>query len=211
MSTAPAPIPDVATLTPVAVAELEAATRADLAGAITNLAALREGGAHLVAGFDTWHDYVLDRFGDLLRLLRLTVAERRALVRSMAGSKADERPRQSARAIAAKLGVTHPVVLSDLRAVDDGDLPDNVVSLDAKRRVAVTGPRPAEAPRSLRAAILAALVERGPLTAGELRVAVRRPEGSSVAAALTALTAAGRVRYTAADRRGRPGVYALPG
>jgi hypothetical protein len=62
--------------------ELTDSIRADLAGAVIGMQLAREGHAHLALGYPTWHQYVIEEFGDI-RELRLPVAERRALVASM--------------------------------------------------------------------------------------------------------------------------------
>lgn len=56
--------------------------RHHLGTAIVKLQAAREGGAHEVLGYPSWHAYVEAEFGDL-RELRLPVVERRALAQSM--------------------------------------------------------------------------------------------------------------------------------
>lgn len=98
-------------LTPAEIEQLEAETRADLTSAIVNLTRLREADAHQVRGYATWHSYVLDRFGDLLRQLRLPRPERLALVASMddAGMTVTE--------IQERLGVARGTVQNDRAAL----------------------------------------------------------------------------------------------
>lgn len=127
------------------VAALEAATRADLGGAIANLAALRAGDAHTTAGYPSWSAYALDRFGDLLRELALPVADRRELTAHL------RREGTSYRAIAARLGVSKSTAKNDVHAVE-GDTPGalaTVVTATDGRRLAAVGdrsPQPAPAP-----------------------------------------------------------------
>lgn len=115
MSTTPVPAAPPL-LSPAEVERLEMTTRADLTGAVTHLAALRAGSAHLVAGFADWPDYLLERFGDLLAELKMVgdqSTERRSLVlRLRQGSQ--ERPGMSQRVIAAKLGVGLGTVAEDI-------------------------------------------------------------------------------------------------
>lgn len=100
---------------------LEAATRANLSDAIGNLARLRELGAHILRGHDSWHGYVTDRFGDLIARLSWTganKAERLAIVDSMTGDGL------TVREIAERLGVSKSVIQNDrrdLRLVHDGE------------------------------------------------------------------------------------------
>jgi hypothetical protein len=108
-------------LTDEEIAELEDGVVAGLATAIGNLTVLREAGAHTRRGFDTWHAYVLDRFGDLLRHLDLPVPERRALVASM------HEDGKNVREIAEKLAVTKSTAHRDLQALAE------VVQLDDHR------------------------------------------------------------------------------
>lgn len=124
---------------------LELATRADLTGAVVNLTRLREGSAHEVAGFPTWHDYVVARFGDLLAELRgtiLPVPERQELVLSMRSGGPDGKA-LSLRTIADRLNVGLGTVSADvgeLRAA--GRLtaePTRTASRDGRDRPARTG------------------------------------------------------------------------
>jgi hypothetical protein len=69
-------------LSRVGAERLTAEIHADLTSAIGKLQAAREGCAHTALGYTHWHEYLLDRFGDL-REFRLPVAERRAIVASM--------------------------------------------------------------------------------------------------------------------------------
>jgi hypothetical protein len=71
---------------------LEQAVEQGLTAAVASLTRLRELHAHTRRGFALWHEYVLDRFGDLLALLKLPDEELRALVESMSTPTA-EHPR----------------------------------------------------------------------------------------------------------------------
>jgi hypothetical protein len=73
------------------MAAVEAAVRADLAGAVAHLDVLREAGAAELSGFDSWGAYVVARFGDLLAELRLAVEDRRAVVHAL---REEGRPRR---------------------------------------------------------------------------------------------------------------------
>lgn len=123
------------------VERLEMAARADLVSAIGNLERLRVGSAHLVAGFTAWHEYALDRFGDLLAELKLSIAERQALVLGMRLAA------MSQRTIARKLGVGLGTVAEDILALRRAGLlddePTKVDSADGKARPARGAARPA--------------------------------------------------------------------
>jgi DNA-binding transcriptional ArsR family regulator len=110
----------------------EAAVRADLAGAVTHLTFLREAGAHLLSGFDSWGSYVLDRFGDLLAELRLAVADRRAVVHALREGGASQV------SIARRLAVSEDTVSRDLLVTGD-PAPDRITSADGSLRAARTG------------------------------------------------------------------------
>jgi DNA-binding transcriptional ArsR family regulator len=110
----------------------EAAVRADLAGAVTHLTFLREAGAHLLSGFDSWGSYVLDRFGDLLAELRLAVADRRAVVHALREGGASQV------SIARRLAVSEDTVSRDLLVTGD-PAPDRITSADGSVRAARTG------------------------------------------------------------------------
>jgi hypothetical protein len=73
--------------------------------------------AHTRRGFEHWHGYVLSRFGDLLRLLRLPDEERVALVQSMSGATAEHPKGMPVREQAKLLGVAPGTVQSDRRAL----------------------------------------------------------------------------------------------
>lgn len=108
-------------LAPDRVAVLVEQTRALLGQAGANLVELRRGNAHLVAGFDTWHEAVESWFGDLhvYRLVKerqALVAERQALVASM--TLAGFTVREQRDALGASLGTVH----ADQRAL--GLVPD---------------------------------------------------------------------------------------
>lgn len=85
---------------PDLITRLEQAVCTDLAHAIDNLETLRGLNAHTARGFDTWHAYVVDRFGELLAQLKLPRTERVALAASMAEAG------MSVRAVAERLGVS---------------------------------------------------------------------------------------------------------
>ncbi|TFV83177.1 hypothetical protein [Blastococcus sp. CT_GayMR16] len=88
------------------VDQLEVATRDDLSSAIDNLGRLRDLDAHLLRGFDTWHTYVVHRFGDLLARLNLPRQEKVALAASMSAPTAERPTGMPVRAIAETLGVS---------------------------------------------------------------------------------------------------------
>jgi DNA-binding transcriptional ArsR family regulator len=110
----------------------EAAVRADLAGAVAHLTFLREAGAHLLSGFDSWGSYVLDRFGDLLAELRLAVADRRAVVHALREEGASQA------SIARRLSVSEDTVSRDLLVTGD-PAPERITSANGSSRVARTG------------------------------------------------------------------------
>jgi hypothetical protein len=70
------------TLTPVGARRLTDEIRGNLAAAAVGLQVAEEGQAHTALGYAHFHEYCLAEFGDI-RELRLPVATRRALVRSM--------------------------------------------------------------------------------------------------------------------------------
>lgn len=112
-----------------------AAIRAELARPLRRLAYLRAAGAHLTAGFSTWHEACEAWFGDL-QSLRLqgspeAVAEREALVWSM------RRQGAATRAIRERLGVSSYAVNEALRKLDPA--PDRVEGADGRSRSARTG------------------------------------------------------------------------
>jgi hypothetical protein len=100
----------LAYMTRARVDALVEATRGLIEAAAANLIELRRGNAHLVAGFDTWHDAVADWFGDLSvwRLVRDTgqrVAERQALVASL--TLDGHTVREQRDLLGASLGIVH--------------------------------------------------------------------------------------------------------
>lgn len=120
-----------------------AAIRVELRSPLLRLARLRAAGAHLTAGYTSWHEAVEAWLGGDLRSLRLTGsaearAERDALVLSMREQGAPTR------AIREALGVSADAVASALREHDPA--PQVVVGADGRRRAASTGRRPAEVP-----------------------------------------------------------------
>jgi hypothetical protein len=96
---------------------LEQAVEQGLTAAVASLTRLRELHAHTRRGFEHWHGYVLSRFGDLLRLLRLPDEERVALVQSMSGATAEHPKGMPVREQAKLLGVAPGTVQSDRRAL----------------------------------------------------------------------------------------------
>jgi hypothetical protein len=96
---------------------LEQAVEQGLTAAIASLTRLREVHAHTRRGFEHWHGYVLSRFGDLLRLLRLPDEERVALVQSMSGATVEHPKGMPVREQAKLLGVAPGTVQSDRRAL----------------------------------------------------------------------------------------------
>lgn len=120
------------TISSAEVAELEAAVRADLAGAVAHLTMLREAGAHTLSGFDSWGAYVAERFGDLLAELRLALADRRAVVHHLREEGASQA------SIARRLSVSEDTVSRDLLATGD-PAPERITSADGSVRAARTG------------------------------------------------------------------------
>lgn len=199
-------------LTDSQIAALEAETRDLLRGAVGNLALLREADAHGRAGM-AWHEYLIDRFGDLLRDLRLPRAERRAFVASASGSKAEGRPGLSVAEQARLLGLPGSTIGDDRKRLDPADLPDNVVGLDSRRRSTKTQQRPEAAPEQARpeprtARILGLLAERGPLTVRDVQAAFGW-ERQETSPALTRLAQAGRITHRPGAKRGQFGTWAL--
>jgi hypothetical protein len=125
---------------PLTLAEIDAevaAIRAELTRPLQRLARLRAAGAHLTAGFSSWHEAVEVWLGDL-QALRLTgspeaVAEREALVWSMREQGA------ATRAIRERLGVSAYAVNEALRKLDPG--PERVEGADGRSRSSRTGRR----------------------------------------------------------------------
>jgi hypothetical protein len=119
-------------LSAVEVAEHEAATRADLSGAVTHLTILRDGGAAELSGFDSWGAYVVARFGDLLAELRLAVEDRRAVIHALRGEG------RSMASVARELRVSEDTVARDLLVTGD-PAPERITSADGSVRKARTG------------------------------------------------------------------------
>jgi len=123
---------------PLSLAEIEvevAAIRAELLRPLQRLARLRAAGAHLTAGYSTWHEAVEAWLGDL-QALRLTgspeaVAERNALVWSLREQGA------ATRAIRERLGVSSYAVNEALRTLDPA--PERVEGADGRSRSSRTG------------------------------------------------------------------------
>jgi hypothetical protein len=123
---------------PLTLAEIDAeveAIRAELVRPLQRLARLRAAGAHLTAGYSTWHEAVEAWLGDL-QALRLTgspeaVAEREALVWSMREQGA------ATRAIRERLGVSSYAVSEALRKLDPA--PERIEGADGRSRSSRTG------------------------------------------------------------------------
>jgi hypothetical protein len=123
---------------PMSLDEIEvevAAIRAELLRPLQRLARLRAAGAHLTAGYATWHEAVEAWLGDL-QALRLTgspeaVAERVALVQSLRATGA------ATRAIRERLGVSAYAVNEALRDCDPA--PERVEGADGRSRSSRTG------------------------------------------------------------------------
>jgi hypothetical protein len=96
---------------------LEQAVDTGLATAIASLTRLRELHAHTRRGFEHWHSYVLWRFGEHLRLLRLPDEERRALVESMSTPTSEHRKGIPVREQATLLGIAPGTVQADRRSL----------------------------------------------------------------------------------------------
>lgn len=95
--------------------ELEVAVEVGLTDAVKSLTRLRELSAHRQRGYVLWHAYLTDRFGDLLRLLRLPDGERLALVESMCTKTAEHPKGMPVRAQAELIGVSNGTVQNDKR------------------------------------------------------------------------------------------------
>jgi len=123
---------------PLSLEEIDAevaAIRRELSSPLLRLARLREAGAHLTAGFATWHEAVAAWLGDL-RTLRLSGSaearqEREALIHSIRATGA------STRAIREQLGVSSDAVATALRERDPA--PERIVGADGRARAAQTG------------------------------------------------------------------------
>lgn len=201
------------TLTPAEIERLELETRGNLITATTTLRALREGGAHRAADM-TWPAYVLDRFGDVLRDLRIATEDRRALAHHMRGSVRERRPGESLARIADRLGVSKSQVRNDVRATDTGDYPAKTAGTDGRVKPAVGAPRgEAFVPtgRVFRTDRLVALVEASGPT-GRTALSLEEETGwrhGSVSAALHRLAdpRAHRLGYLPPVKRGQHGRY----
>lgn len=123
---------------PMTLAEIDAevaAIRSELVRPLQRLARLRAAGAHLTAGFVSWHEAVEVWLGDL-QSLRLTgsaeaVAEREELVWSMRAAG------EATRAIRERLGVSSYAVNEALRKRDPA--PEVLTGADGRQRSARTG------------------------------------------------------------------------
>lgn len=185
------------------VVELEAAVRADLAGAVAHLTMLREAGAHTLSGFDSWGAYVVARFGDLLAELRLAVEDRRAVIHTLREGG------DSQGSIARRLGVSGDTVSRDLAATGD-PAPERIVSADGSVRVARTGRAEAPAGKLWQQAaeVLRRRGARG-VTLVELARAMRVTEGSA-SGLLSYLRRKGLAERTE-ERRAAQRVHVLAG
>jgi hypothetical protein len=96
---------------------LEQAVEQGLTAAVASLTRLRELHAHTRRGFERWHLYVFDRFGDLLALLRLPDEERRALIASMSTPAGDHGKPVPVREQARLLGIAVNTVQADREAL----------------------------------------------------------------------------------------------
>lgn len=128
-------LPPVGGMTLAQIDAEVALIRAELTSPLLRLARLREAGAHLTAGYSSWHEAVEAWLGDL-RVLRLTGsaearAERDALVLSMREAGAPTR------AIRERLGVSADAVARALREHDPA--PEVLVGADGRQRQARTG------------------------------------------------------------------------
>lgn len=188
-----------ALLTPADVERLELSARADLISAVGTIAQLRDGSAHLAAGFPTWGEYLLARFGDLLAELRdLEVADRRAVVLQL--RLGDGERGMSQRAIAARLRVGLGTVSEDIKALREAGLldgePTKVVSGDGRDRPARGVSQP-DAPATAATAPLPAPTGRVYLQAAEwLRRADAGLIPGHVGAGLTLVELAAVARWT---------------
>jgi hypothetical protein len=192
-------------LTAAEVAEHEAATRADLSGAVAHLTILRDGAAHTLAGFDSWGAYVVARFGDLLGELRLALADRREVVYALRGDG------ESQGSIARRLGISGDTVFRDLQVTGD-PAPERITSADGSVRQARTGA--AEAPAGKlwqQAAEVARRRGARGVTLVELARALRITEGSA-SGLLTYLTGPRkRLLVRTEERRANQRVHVLAG
>jgi hypothetical protein len=94
---------------PTALADiehLEQAVDAGLSAAIDALAELRTRGAHTARGHDTWGEYLVARFGDALRRLRLDRPDHLAVVDYLARPHGENRKPTPVRKIADVLAVS---------------------------------------------------------------------------------------------------------
>lgn len=202
---------------PLTLAEIDAeveAIRAELVRPLQRLARLRAAGAHLTAGYSTWHEAVEAWLGDL-QALRLTgspeaVAEREALVWSMREQGA------ATRAIRERLGVSSYAVSEALRKLDPA--PERIEGADGRSRSSRTGrQQPAEelpAPEGRVWQVAAEWLRRHP--AGLTLVELARVAGWTEGKASGALSDLVRVRGLAVrleDRRDgqRVHVHAIAG
>ncbi|MDP5182191.1 hypothetical protein QOZ88_06040 [Blastococcus sp. BMG 814] len=195
-----------AVLTDQEITELEDGVSAGLAAAIGNLTRLREGQAHRLRGFDTWHAYVLDRFGKLLRQLHLPVDERQALVDSM------DRAGMSVRETAAELAVSKSTVQNDRQELAKVHrLDDRRAQADASPAAASDGTadeQPAPAPSSVDLVVGAVARARDGYTVHEAAKRLRWRQGQA-SCALSRAEKRGRLQRTGRFRDGCA-IYAVP-
>lgn len=188
------------TLTAAEVAVHEEATRADLSGALTHLAILRDGGAAALSGFDSWGAYVVARFGDLLAELRLAVEDRRAVIHTLRGEG------RSMAAIARALRLSEDTVARDLAATGD-PAPDRITSADGSVRAARTGRAETPAGKLWEQAVVV-LRRRGArgVTLVELARTLRITEGSA-SGVLSDVTKRKRLAVRTEERRANQRVH----
>jgi hypothetical protein len=189
-----APAEDTTTwlLTRADAEALTAEIRRDLGNAILKLQLAREGHAHTALGYAYWHEYLLDRFGDL-KELRLPVTERRALVASMCEAGA------SVTDIVRTIGFSRGTVQGDRVALGYGKAPTGDV-IDLHPEPAAD---PYEGMSRMRETLarVAAQDDRG-LTSLELDAETGWPMGSATAN-LSKLERRGHVRRLAVFRSRR--------
>lgn len=164
----------VISLSAAEVAEHEQAVRSDLSGAIAHLAVLREGRADEAAGFGTWGEYLLARFGDLLAQLRLGREDRDAAGLALRVKGATTRELREA------LGVSSWTVDDMLKRHGD-PAPERVTGADGASRPSRTGRGEEAAEGPLWARALVVVVRRGRkgITLVELARALSITEGSA--------------------------------
>jgi hypothetical protein len=184
-------------LSRVGAERLTAEIHADLTSAIGKLQAAREGHAHTALGYTHWHEYLIDRFGDL-REFRLPVGERRAIVASMCDAGA------SVSDIVKAIGFSRGAIQADRVAlkISDAQPRGQVVPIREEQ------PNPYEG-MGRKAEALARVAAQGArgLTSTELDLETSWPMGSATGA-LSKLDRRGLVVRTE-QRRGNRAAYVL--